>query len=131
LDATLRLYRAPFDPLKEVPVLAALSQPLARVKERGHALADDLRQLGIADVAVQQSAAFVGGGTLPEQDIPSFAVCVALPGLSAHQLMAALRQGDTPVIGRIERGEVLLDMRSVSDAELPAIIRTFKHIANR
>ena len=131
LDATLRLYRAPFDPLKEVPVLAALSQPLARVKERGHALADDLRQLGIADVSVQQSAAFVGGGTLPEQDIPSFAVCVALPGLSAHQLMAALRQGDTPVIGRIERGEVLLDMRSVSDAELPAIIRTFKHIANR
>ena len=131
LEATLRLYRAPFDPLSEIPVLAMLSEPIGDVECRANSLAEALMQLGIEDVTVRESVAFVGGGTLPEQDLPSFAVSICLPDHSAKDLTAALRQCEIPVIGRIEREHIMLDMRTVRDEELVLIIRALDQILNR
>ena len=131
LEATLRLYCAPFDPLSEIPVLAMLSEPADDVEARAKSLAEALVQLGIKDVAVRESSALVGGGTLPDQDLQSFAVSICLPDVSAKDLTAALRQSETPVIGRIEREHVMLDMRTVRDVELPPIVRAFEQILNR
>lgn len=130
LEATLRLYRPPYDPMKAIPVLRMLSEPNAKVEERARSLAKALLDLGLADVTVQASAAYVGGGTLPEQDLPSFTVSIHLPDLSARDLMAALRQGPTPVIGRIERDRVMLDLRTVLEDEIPAIVATLTRIAS-
>lgn len=130
LEATLRLYRPPYDPMKAIPVLRMLSEPIAKVEERARSLAKALLDLGLADVTVQASAAYVGGGTLPEQDLPSFAVSIHLPNLSARNLMAALRQGPTPVIGRIEQERVMLDLRTVHEDEIPAIVATLTRIAS-
>lgn len=131
LEATLRLYRAPFDPVFDVPVLRMLSEPASDVCNRADALATTLSNLGITDVTVQESIAYVGGGTLPEQDLASFAVSVRLPDLSADALAAALRRGDTPVIGRIERDRLMLDMRTVTDDELALIVKAIKRAADR
>lgn len=131
LEATLRLYRAPFDPVFDVPVLRMLSEPASDVCNRADGLATTLSNLGITDVTVQESIAYVGGGTLPEQDLASFAVSVRLPDLSADALAAALRRGDTPVIGRIERDRLMLDMRTVTDDELALIVKAIKRAADR
>ncbi len=131
LEATLQLYRPPFDPMSDIPVLRMLSEPADAVERRARTLEAALVQHGISDVAVQPSAAFVGAGTLPEQDLASFAVSVRLPDLSAEALTAALRQHATPVIGRIERGRVLLDMRTVEEGALSVIARAFQQIARR
>jgi L-seryl-tRNA(Ser) seleniumtransferase len=130
LEATLRLYRAPFDPISDVPVLKMLSEPVQTVQKRAEALANALLLLGIRSVAVKESAAYVGGGTMPEQDLQSFVVSICLPDLTAEVLTAALRCSETPIIGRIEREHVLLDMRTVRDSELPLIIEAFNKIAN-
>lgn len=129
LEATLRLYSAPFDPVSEIPVLRMLAEPVADVHHRATLLADALSGIGIKGVGVEKSAALVGGGSLPEQDLPSFAVAVRLPALSPDQLMAALRHSDMPVIGRIERAHVMLDMRTVSDGELPLIVTALERIS--
>ena len=130
LEATLRLYRAPFDPISDVPVLKMLSELVQTVQKRAEALANALLLLGIRSVAVKESAAYVGGGTMPEQDLQSFVVSICLPDLTAEVLTAALRCSETPIIGRIEREHVLLDMRTVRDSELPLIIEAFNKIAN-
>jgi L-seryl-tRNA(Ser) seleniumtransferase len=131
LEATLRLYRAPFDPLSEIPVLEMLSEPVGEVESRAKSLAEALMKLGIEDVTVRESFAFVGGGTLPEQDLPSIAVSICLSDFSAKDLTAALRQCETSVIGRIEREHIILDMRTVRDEELALIIKAFDQILNR
>lgn len=128
LEATLRLYRPPFDPMSEIPVLAMLSEPIDDVKKRADALAKALVQIGIADISVEQSAAYVGGGTLPEQDLASFTVSIRLPNTSADGLSTALRHSETPVITRIEREHVLLDMRTVQEDELPVILKALQQI---
>ena len=79
---------------------------------------------------MKESVAYVGGGTLPEQDLDSFVVSVCLPELTAEALRSALRHSETPIIGRIEREHVLLDMRTVHDRELPLIIEAFEKISS-
>jgi L-seryl-tRNA(Ser) seleniumtransferase len=122
LEATLRLYRAPFDPTRDVPVLAMLSEPLDAVKERAQTLAAMLAEIGVTGATVRDSVAYAGAGSLPDQDLPSFALCLDLPDLSAEDLASKLRRSVPPVIGRITRGSVMLDMRTVRDAELRAIV---------
>ncbi|MEA2125290.1 MAG: L-seryl-tRNA(Ser) seleniumtransferase, partial [Solirubrobacteraceae bacterium] len=63
------------------------------------------------------SAAKVGGGALPLLDLPGPAVALTASGVSPDELAARLRAGDPPLIGRIEDGRLLLDPRTLTDAE--------------
>lgn len=128
LEATLRLYLPPNDPLRDIPVLRMLSAPLEVLWHRGEKLAEGLRDLGVSDLTVVESAAYVGGGALPQEDLRSVAVTLALPETSAGTLAAALRGADTPVIGRTRHDRVHLDMRSLEDADLPAIVDALRQI---
>ena len=108
LEATLALYRDPARALREIPALAMLTVPVERVRERATALAARLApRVGARVVA---SEATVGGGAFPTARIPSAAL--ALEG-NAEALAARLRAAATPVVGRIEDGRLLLDLRSV------------------
>ncbi|MBQ0805754.1 MAG: L-seryl-tRNA(Sec) selenium transferase [Sulfitobacter sp.] len=120
LEATLRLYRAPHDPFKTIPVLQMLSEPLDDVQTRANRLVALLN--GVAAASVVPSAAFVGGGSLPQQELPSFCVRVEPPAMTADALAVALRSASVPVIGRLHQGQLLLDMRTVADTELPLIV---------
>jgi L-seryl-tRNA(Ser) seleniumtransferase len=64
------------------------------------------------DVTLVASVAVVGGGGAPELALPSWAL--SLP----EGYAAPLRLGATPVVGRVERGRLLLDLRCVpADAD--------------
>jgi L-seryl-tRNA(Ser) seleniumtransferase len=121
LEATLRLYRAPNDPFQKVPVLRMLSEPLEGVRARAERLAVMLRGVPRLSCRVVESAAQAGGGSLPGQDIPSAAVAIGAQGMSANRLASALRATSRPVIGRIRDDCLLLDMRSVTEADIDAI----------
>jgi L-seryl-tRNA(Ser) seleniumtransferase len=113
LEATLRLYLEPERALKEIPVLAMLTSPVAEVESRAHAVARTLREGGM-EPQVQASRASVGGGAFPTAEIPSSAIVLAG---NADETEEKLRQSDPPVIVRIAEGNVLLDLRSVLPRE--------------
>lgn len=131
LEATLRLYRAPYDPMTEIPVLNMLSQPADNVEKRAQDLSLALKDIGLTDVNVEQTIAHVGAGSVPEQDLISFAVTLRIDGLTPDALTAALRQSTPPVIGRIEKDRVTLDMRTVSEDEVFPIVQALDVIVNR
>jgi L-seryl-tRNA(Ser) seleniumtransferase len=103
--ATLGLYRAGLA-TSEIPVWQMIATPPAALRARADALA--VRMPGAATVAL---AATIGGGSLPGETLPSYGLAVA--ARSAERLLAALRRGDPAVIGRIEDGRLLLDLRTV------------------
>ena len=88
------------------PTAVALSADVDGLRERATKLAAALVADGIPAEAVP-SDGVVGGGGAPGVVLPSFAV--ALPAGWA----AALRAGEPPVVGRVERGVLLLDLRCV------------------
>ncbi len=70
-------------------------------------------------LTVVPTSARVGGGASPEHEVPSVAVRLDVPDASAFA--RALRTGTPAVVGRIEAGAVLLDLRSVAPDEDAAL----------
>jgi L-seryl-tRNA(Ser) seleniumtransferase len=112
--ATLALYRAGRAET-EIPVWQMIAASPDGLRARASALARSVGER--ADVVATQAT--VGGGSLPGETLPSFGV--ALAGRSADRMLSALRRGSPSVVGRIEGGRVILDLRTVDpglDGEL-------------
>nr|WP_211177522.1 L-seryl-tRNA(Sec) selenium transferase [Pseudonocardia acidicola] len=88
------------------PTRRALDADPAELHARARRLAEQLTGHGVEAEAVD-SAATVGGGGAPGVTLPSAAV--ALP----ERYAAALRAGDPAVLGRLEHGRCLLDLRAL------------------
>lgn len=110
LEATLR---GPAPPVRQA-LDADLPALRARTEALVHAVAESVK------AEVVESVAAVGGGGAPGVELPS--VAVALPEAYA----VALRRGDPPVVGRVERGRCLLDLRTVDPADDEALLRAVR-----
>ena len=109
LLATLETYRDG-NAEEELPVWRMIAAPPRSLAARASGVAAKLMAAGIsADVMEVRST--VGGGSLPEETQPSFAV--AIGGASATRIAQALRSADPPVVARIVEEHVALDLRSV------------------
>ena len=129
LEATLLSYlegRA----VEELPVWRMIAAQPEDLRRRVRRWQRRLQGWGIKSTIVATQAT-VGGGSLPGQQLPSWALALASP--SPDTLARHLRQPSqrgTPVITRIEEGHVLLDARTVlpdQDEQLLAMV----HLALR
>ncbi len=108
LEATLR------GPL--TPTWQALRADPARLRARAGMLA------AAVGGEVVPSAGAVGGGGAPGQELPGWAV--ALPEAYAD----ALRAGDPCVVGRVERGRCLLDLRCVAETDDETLVAAVRAV---
>jgi L-seryl-tRNA(Ser) seleniumtransferase len=127
LEATLRLYLNEERALREVPVLRMLSAPPGELHERAEALAGRLRGLdGLAAVRVAEDEAYVGGGSLPDQAMPSWVVQLEAAGLGDAELAYRLRTGTPAVMSRVRDGRVVLDVRTVLPHHETALVEAVR-----
>ncbi len=99
------------------PVAEALAADPDQLGQRARMLAGGLTSASIDATALESEAA-VGGGGAPGQPLASAAV--SLPADLAAPLRAgeAVRRGSMPaVVGRLEDGRLLLDLRAVDPAD--------------
>lgn len=106
LEGTLALYRAGS---RELPVLRMLDEPAATVRDRAERLA------ALTGGTVEQTVARSGGGTLPLAEVESYACALPL------ELAEPLRLGEPPVVGIVRDGRLLLDCRTLGDAEVEEV----------
>jgi L-seryl-tRNA(Ser) seleniumtransferase len=129
LVAVLRLQADPDRLPQRLPALRLLLRPHAEIA----ALAERLRPAlaaalqGTAEVAVMPCESQIGSGARPADLLPSAALALRpLRGRTADALAAALRRLPVPVLGRVARGSVLLDLRCLEEpaafeAQLPLL----------
>ncbi|MDW8223760.1 MAG: L-seryl-tRNA(Sec) selenium transferase [Gemmatales bacterium] len=115
LEATLRLYLDPERALQEIPLLRLLNQSLDELRRRAETVADELRAAItlLTHIEVREDRVAVGGGSLPEQTLPTVVIALKSSQVTDAQLAQRLRTAQPPVIPRIQDGFVLLDLRSV------------------
>lgn len=122
LERTLPLFRDMERLRAEHPVYRMLSTPQKTLAERAERLRAALGHLAPAvDAAAAESVGYLGSGSLPAEAIPSVVVSVSVSGRSAAELARLLRMDDACVFSRIEDGRVRLDMRTITDAQVPLI----------
>jgi len=114
LGATLRTYRdGSF--AQRLPIYRKLSATLEELRERGRAYLDALPGANLID-----SEAYVGGGALAQERIPS--VAIAIKTESPDRFAARLRGAAPPIVARISEGRVVLDLRTIAPEEDAAVI---------
>ncbi len=116
LEATLRAYLEPERAWAEIPTLRLLARPRRELLAEAGALAQAVG--GVSpdlEVTVVEVASRVGGGALPMAPLPSAAVALRPRGGAdtVEALEADLRTGEPPIVGRIEEGQLILDMRTL------------------
>jgi len=124
LEATLRLYLEEPRAMAETPTLRMLTRPVAELDRQARLLARRLRRRfgPRLQVNVVSTEARAGGGSLPQAPLPSRALALTLPPLAPQDLEVRLRRAETPIIGRLEHGVVLLDLRTLLPGDQEAIM---------
>jgi len=130
LEATLRLYLDEPRALMEIPTLRMLTRPVAELDRQARALARRVRRRFGArlQVEVVESEARAGGGTLPQAPLPSRALAITIPPLAPQELEVRLHRAATPVIGRVERGVVILDLLTALPGDQEALMAALAEV---
>jgi L-seryl-tRNA(Ser) seleniumtransferase len=121
LEAVLRLYADPDRLAERLPALRLLARPMEQIRALGERLLPTVERAfcDIAEVVLIETKSQIGSGALPISLLPSTALALrplaARSGSAVDWLARDLRAMPIPVIGRIEAGRVILDLRCLGD----------------
>ena len=118
LAALLRLYRDPDRLAERVPTIRILAKPAQAIRAQAERLQPLVQRRLKEIVAVIDCESQVGSGAAPTQRLASAGLAIR-PG--SARLAAAFRALPTPVIGRVQDGAFILDLRCLeNEAEFVA-----------
>ncbi|MEZ5787049.1 MAG: L-seryl-tRNA(Sec) selenium transferase [Xanthobacteraceae bacterium] len=122
IEATLRLYRDPDRLAQKLPTLRLLARPQAEIAALAQRLAAAVAAaVGSSfTVAVVDCLSQIGSGALPRETVPSAGLAIRPAkkrggGRTLLGLTAAFRRLAMPVIGRVEDGALLFDLRCLEN----------------
>jgi L-seryl-tRNA(Ser) seleniumtransferase len=123
LESTLLLYLDEERALEEIPTLRMLRVDRSILKKRAGRLLAKLSEAikKRAELTLKEDVSQVGGGALPLQELPTIVLALKPIDFSVNRLEKKLREVDPPIISRISKDELILDMRTVSDEETPLL----------
>jgi len=104
-----------------LPVWQMIDAEPAALRRRARKLAKAAIALGY-EAEITDGESVVGGGSLPGQTIPTPLVLIRDPDRSAKAVAAALRDAPEPVVVRVERGAVAIDLRTVAPSDDHAVL---------
>ena len=126
LEATLAEYAAG-RAAATVPVRRMLTMTADEIRTRAEALAAAINRVAGWHAELVAGSSAIGGGSAPGVELPTWLVSIAEDGVTPDALEERLRRLTPPVIARIERDQLLLDLRTVlpeQDRPLAALLGT-------
>ena len=123
LAAVLRLYADPGRLAERLPTLRLLTRPLADIQGIAHRLRDPVAEhfIGIVSVEAILCESQIGSGALPTRKLPSAGLALRPlrakrgSGTVLDRIARAFRELSIPVIGRVQDGAFILDLRCLED----------------
>ena len=127
LAATLEHYLRD-EALDKIPIWRMIAMTTDDVRARAKVWAAEIGEAA----SLVQAQSTIGGGSLPRETLPTWALAIDCDGMNggAETVAKRLRDADTAVLGRIEDERVLLDARTVLPSEDNALINAVKRALN-
>jgi L-seryl-tRNA(Ser) seleniumtransferase len=126
LEATVALYLR--EDWKAIPALRLMYTSREEIARRAARLAERIAARPEFTVELEAGESVIGGGATPGQSLPTQLLSIAHPRHSAQELELRLRRNSPPIIARIERDRLLLDLRTVFDEQDEEIARAFDRL---
>jgi seryl-tRNA(sec) selenium transferase len=132
LEATLMHYLDPAAVVKKIRPLQALTEPIEAVRKRARKLINKLQKSNFDDLEffLRDNFAAAGGGSLPTQKIPTVLVGIKNKKIHASRMEEMLRQLEMPIIVRVDKNEIFIDLRTVAEDEFTFIVEGLRQIVS-
>jgi L-seryl-tRNA(Ser) seleniumtransferase len=126
-------YLNPVAAVKKLRSLKALTEPVTVVKKRALKLITKLQKENFDSFkfSLREDFAAAGGGSLPTQQIPTILVGIKNKKMSASKMEKKLRKMEVPIIVRVDKDEILLDLRTVAEDDFAFIIEGLRQITSK
>jgi len=133
LEETLRIYRDQERAIKEIPTLSMICDSFENVRKRAKRILRRIRNKDNENfrVSIKVGNSMVGGGALPLCEIKSAVICLEPKRMSASEIERWLRSYDPPIIARIEKENVILDVRTVQEKEIGTLAEAINKLSER
>jgi L-seryl-tRNA(Ser) seleniumtransferase len=130
LESTLLLYLDEKRAVEELPTLRMLTCDRPSLRKRGTRLLRRLRDLlgDSASLVLKEDISRVGGGAYPAQELPTIVLAIKPLHASVNDLEQRLRKGDPPVICRISNDELVFDLRTIFDDDIPLLTSAIERV---
>jgi len=131
LEETLNIYRDERAALKEIPTLRMICQDYNSLKAKAARLSRMMGKLEANTFSIDQTDGMskVGGGALPLMEMPTRLMRLTPAGMSAQAMDDWLKSWNPPIIVRVEKDSVLMDVRTIADDELRTVADAVKNMA--
>jgi len=133
LQETLYMYRDKEKAIAHIPTLRMICQPYQNVCRKAKRLQGLIGEINADNFSVGLCDGFsrIGGGAMPLEEIQSRLVCISPQKLSAPHIEKLLRSSTPPIIARLEKDQVLLDVRTIQEKELKVVAEAIREISQR
>jgi len=128
LERTLEMFLDEPRVLEEHALMKILLKPVRKMRAEANSLKRRVQEplAGKAEVRVKDTLSEIGGGSLATESLPSVALAVKPKDMHVDELARRMRMQRPAVFGRVERGEYLLDFRTIRRDELLLIASAFE-----
>jgi L-seryl-tRNA(Ser) seleniumtransferase len=128
-EATLMEYIDEEKVIENIPTLRMLLQKPEDIRSRAAKIAKKLKkELANTHIEVIPDSSRAGGGSLPEEDLPTYVVSMKPKEISVNELEERLRRGTPPIITRIKGDSMILDARTIREKDIEVLVQGIKAI---
>jgi len=131
LQETLYMYRDEGRALRQIPTLRMVCQSYQSLCRKAQRLLDLIGKIDRNNflVGLCDGLSRVGGGAMPLEEIQSRLLYISPRKLSAPYMIEFLRSYNPPIIARLEKDRILLDVRTIQEKELKIISEAIREIS--
>ncbi len=131
LEGTLRLYRDEATAIKDIPTLSMICEPYQGLRNKANRLRRRIGKIEPANFSIQMAdgSSKVGGGALPLLELPTRLICLVPGRLAAHVMEQWLRSYDPPIIVRVEKERVVLDVRTILERQFATVAKALQELS--
>ena len=132
LEGTLRLYRDEAKAIKEIPTLSMICTSYSELRKKANRLRQRIGKVDSDNFSIQMAdgSSKVGGGALPLMELPTRLLCLVPGRLPPHVMERWLRSYDPPIIVRVEKDRVVLDVRTILEKEFSTVARAIQELTH-
>jgi len=131
LEWILRIYLDQEKALKTIPTLQMITATYEVLIRKAKAI---LKKVGKQDsaslsISIREGSSKVGGGALPALNLKTALICITPKKLKVQEMEEFFRNYDPPIIVRVERDSILMDVRTILAKDEKHVVEAIKKLA--
>jgi len=130
MTAVLTLYLNPEKVVEKIPILKMMALKEHELTDNAVELGDIINSAleGKCKIEIVDDLDEIGGGSLPGVILDGKAVVLTVENMSANEIQVGLRKAKVPVITRINKDRVLLNVRTLEKVDYPIVVKAIADI---